>query len=116
MFADRPLQIIAMDFTLLDTASNGLENVLLMTDVYTNFALAVLTRDQWATTTMKAMVKESLLCYGAPQGIHSDQGQNFEADLIKELLFIRPRGQGPPHTIHRATASVRGLLRHSIIY
>ena len=43
--ANKPLNVVAMDFTLLDRASSGLENVLVMTDVFTKYTQAIPTRD-----------------------------------------------------------------------
>ncbi len=44
--ATKPLQILAIDFTLLEKASDGRENVLVMTDVFSKFTQALPTRDQ----------------------------------------------------------------------
>ena len=41
---NRPPQILAIDFTKLDTASDGRENILIMTDVFTKYTVAVPTR------------------------------------------------------------------------
>ena len=43
--ASRPLEVLAIDYTLLDRASNGLENVSVITDVFAKFTQAVSTRD-----------------------------------------------------------------------
>ena len=48
--AREPLEVIAIDFTVLEPASNGIENVLVMTDVYIKFTVAVPTRNQTAQT------------------------------------------------------------------
>ena len=83
--ASRPLEIVAMDFTTLDMASNGTENVLVLTDVFTKYTVAVPTRDQRATTTATAIVKEWINKYGAMERLYSDQGRNFESAVVKEL-------------------------------
>ena len=43
--ATRPLQIVAMDYTVLEPSSDGRENVLVLTDVFTKYTIAVATRN-----------------------------------------------------------------------
>ena len=111
LLANRPLEVLAIDFTVLDPASDGRENVLVMTDVFTTFTHAVPTKHQKATTTAKVLLNEWLLRYGVPQRIHSDQGRNFESDIIRELCFaMGSRNLGPPHIIHKEMGSVSGSI------
>lgn len=88
ILATRPLEVLAMDFTLLEPATDGRENVLVLTDVFTKFTIAIPTRDQKATTVVKSLIKDWFLVYGIPQRIHSDQGKSFEAEIVKELCSI----------------------------
>ena len=83
--AKEPLEIVAIDFTILEPASNGIENVLVMTDVYSKFTITVPTRNQTAQTVAKALVREWFLRYGVPFRIHSDQGRCFDAKIVTEL-------------------------------
>ena len=83
-----PLEVIAIDFTLLEPASDHTENVLVITDIFSKFTVAVPTKDQTAKATASALVKEWFLKYGAPQRIHSDQGRQFESALIRELCTL----------------------------
>ncbi len=61
LIANKPLDVIAIDFTLLDVAESGIENVLVMTDVFSKFTLAIPTRDQIG----KTVAKRSLLRNGS---------------------------------------------------
>jgi hypothetical protein len=63
---------LAMDFTVLEPASDGRENVLVLTDVFT-----IQTRDQKAVTVVNALIRGWFLIYG----VHSDQGRCFEAEV-----------------------------------
>ena len=69
----------------MDKASSGQENVLVMTDWFSKFSVAVATKDETAQTISKALVKEWFTKYGVPSRIHSDQGKNLESAVIKEL-------------------------------
>ena len=86
--ATKPLEILAIDFLKLDKASDGREDVLTMTDVFTKFAKAVPTRNQKASTVAKVLVTEWFCNYGVPNRLHSDRGANFESQLIAELCKI----------------------------
>ena len=86
--ASKPLEILAIDFTVLEKSSSGIENVLVLTDVFTKFTQAIPTRDQKATTVARVLVKEWIVRFGVPKRIHSDQGRNFEGKVIKELCKI----------------------------
>ncbi|KAJ8404516.1 hypothetical protein AAFF_G00337830 [Aldrovandia affinis] len=55
LMASRPLEVVAMDFTVLEPSSDGRENVLILTDVFSKFTVAVPTRDQKAVTVAKSL-------------------------------------------------------------
>ncbi|KXJ15652.1 Retrovirus-related Pol polyprotein from transposon 297 [Exaiptasia diaphana] len=86
--ASRPLEVVAIDFTILEKGSNGIENVLVITDVFTKFTQAVPTKDQKAVTVAKSLVKEWFVRFGVPKRIHSDQGRNFEGKVVEELCKV----------------------------
>ncbi len=73
--ATRPLEVVAVDYTTLERATDGRENVLVMTDVFTKFSQAFATRDQKADTTAKVILKEWFMKYGVPERLRP--GQKF---------------------------------------
>lgn len=86
--AKRPLEILAIDFTMLEPSSGGIENVLVLTDVCTKFTQAIPTRDQKAPTVARVLFREWFVKFGIPERIHSDQGRNFESNLVRELCHL----------------------------
>ena len=61
--AKRPLDVVAMDFMLLELGMNHVENVLVMTDV---FIKAFPTHDQKERTVAYVLVKEWFVRFGVP--------------------------------------------------
>ena len=83
-----PLELVCMDFLQLETSKGGYPYILVITDHFTKYALAIPTRNTTARTTAEAFFNNFIVHYGFPKRIHSDQGPNFESKLIKELCTI----------------------------
>lgn len=119
LLASRPNQILAIDFTMMEPSKNGMENVLVMTDVFSKYTQAIPTHDQRASTVAKVLVNEWFYRFGVPSRIHSDQGRNFESHLIEQLCSMygvakshttpyHPAGNGQCERFNR---SLHNLLR-----
>lgn len=57
LLASQPLEVVAMDFTVLEPSLDGRENVFILTNMFSKFTMAIPTRDQRATTVAKCLVK-----------------------------------------------------------
>ena len=88
LLATKPNELVCMDFTLLEKSSDGIENVLVITDAFTKWTRTIPTKDQKAETVAKILIKEWFYQYGVPKRLHSDQGRNFESKIIQQLCSI----------------------------
>ncbi len=50
--------------------------------------MAIPTKNQTAKTTAEAFFNNFVVHYGLPSRIHSDQGANFESELIREMCEL----------------------------
>ena len=61
------------------------KNVLVMTDHFTRYALAVVMKDQTAKTVVKMFYEHFIAVFGVPYKLLSDRGVNFTSALVEEL-------------------------------
>ena len=61
------------------------KNVLVITDHFTRYALAVVMKDQTARTVAKVFYECFISVFGAPAKLLSDRGANFTSTLVEEL-------------------------------
>ncbi|KAK3763713.1 hypothetical protein RRG08_022747 [Elysia crispata] len=85
LISTAPLELVAIDFTKLERASDGREDVLVCTDVFTKWTIAASTRDQTARTVARVLLREWIPHYGVPLRLHSDQGRSFDAEIVRCL-------------------------------
>ena len=69
-------------------SKDGKENVLVMTDAFSKFSVAVIMPNNQVRTVAKSMVDKWFGTYGIPTRIHSDQGKNFNNKIIEQLCKI----------------------------
>ena len=83
-----PFQLVCMDFLSIEPDSKGIKDVLVITDHFTKFAIAVATKNQKAQTVAEALWENVISVYGWPEQLHSDQGRDFQSKVISELCKI----------------------------
>jgi transposase InsO family protein len=117
----QPLEVVCMDYLTLECSKGGYQYLLVMTDHYTRYAIAVPTKNMSAKTTASAFLNEFVVHYGYPSRIHSDQGAQFEGLLIRELCNLvgmtksrttpyHPAGNGLTERLNRTLLSMLGTL------
>ena len=88
--AKAPFRIVAADIlgpvTLAKTSQA--RYILVISDLYTKYAVAVPVKDMTAKTVATTLVEEWILKFGAPDTLHTDQGTNFNSEVMKDLRQI----------------------------
>ena len=92
IIATRPLELVHIDYLTIeapaDSKSGKDVNVLIITDHFTRYAQAHITSSQKAPVVAKTLWDQFFVHYGFPEKILSDQGRNFESQLISELCEL----------------------------
>lgn len=70
----RPLELVCIDFLSLEPDQSNIKNILVITDHFTKYAVAIPTRNQTAQIVAKSLWDHFLVHYGFPEKLHSDQG------------------------------------------
>ena len=110
-----------MDFLTLENSKGGFGNILVITGHFTKYAVAIPTRNQTART---ADTFYNIVNFGIPARIHSDQGANFESNIIKQLCEIHnikkfhtsiyhPQRNGITERMNRTLLGMMGTLENS---
>ena len=117
----QPLGLVHMDYLSLEPSKGNIENVLVITDHFTRYALAYPSKTQTAQATARILWDNFICHYGFPEKFISDQGRNFESDLIKELCKIagvkkvhttpyHPQGNGQCERFNSTLCNMLGTL------
>ena len=84
----QPLELIHLDYLKIEPSKGNIENVLVITDHFTRYAQAFPSKTQTALATAKLLWNNFILHYGFPEKIITDQGRNFESELISHLCQL----------------------------
>ena len=113
----RALELVCIDFWSAEDSRNRSVEVLVITDHFTRMAQAFPCKDQTARQVAKVLWNKYFCVFGFPERIHSDQGPNFESQLISELLQVsgikkshttpyHPMGNGSVERFNRTLGSM----------
>ena len=88
-----PLELVHVDFTSMESTMElnklpSIRNILVITDHFTRYALAVVTKDQAAKTVAKVLYERFIMAFRVPAKLLSDQGANFTSVLVEELCTV----------------------------
>ena len=82
----RPLELVHIDYLTVEAPANSKSdkdvNVLVVTDHFTRYAQAHVTSSQKAQVVAKILWEHFFIQYDFPEKILSDQGHNFERQLV----------------------------------
>ena len=83
------MQIVCVDIMgpLLET-ENGSKYVLVAADCFTKWVEAYGIPNQEAVTVAVKLVDEMFCRFSPPEQVHSDQGLQFESQLLKEVCTL----------------------------
>ena len=98
--ATHPLELVHLDYLCLEPGKGLEENILVITDHFTRYAQAFVTRTQMAQTMAKTLWDKFIVHYSLPEKILMDQGQNFESQLVAnlcELMGVQKIWTSPYH-------------------
>ena len=86
--ASQPLELIHLDYLKIEPGKGNIENVLVIMDHFTRYAQAFPSKTQTTLATAKLLWDDFILHYGFPSKIITDQGRNFESELIENLCQL----------------------------
>lgn len=83
-----PMELVCLDFWSAEDNKQRSVDVLVLTDHFTKLAHAFPCINQTAKQVARKLWDHVFCVYGFPERIHTDQGTNFESELIAELLAL----------------------------
>ena len=87
--ATYPMELVHMDYLTIKANEGGKDvHILVITDHFTRYVQAIFTSLQTAKCTAQNLWDKFIVHYGLPEEILTDQGCNFESDLLKALCEI----------------------------
>jgi len=89
LYAGRPWQVMAVDLVgPMPTTDRGNSWILVLTDHFTWWADALAIPDASAPTVAWVLDQRVFCYFGLPEQIHTDQGAQFQSQLMKDLCQV----------------------------
>jgi len=115
----RPFERIAIDCMTKMPDSKGYTNIVNIICYFTKYVVSVPTKDIKAKTICDLIVNNIICVFGVPERIHTDQGTEFENDLVEGLCKLfditktktsayHPQSDGAVERFHRVLG---GMIR-----
>ena len=86
--SSQPLELLCIAYLSLEPSKGGVENILVITNHFTRYSLAVPCKSTKAKPNAKILYDLFINHYGFPARLHSDQGRQFESAVIEELCRL----------------------------
>ena len=115
IIATHPLELVHLDYLCLEPGKSLEENVLVVTNHFTRYTQAYVTRTQTAHTTVRTLWDKFIVHYGLPEKILSDQGCNFESQLVANLCKLMGVQKIWTSPYHQQTNSQCGRFSSTLI-
>ena len=84
----RPLERVAADIVEFPLTTKGNRYVLVVEDYFTKFVNLYSLPNQTAQTVARCLFEDYVLVHGVPERLHTDQGRQFEAEVIQSLCQL----------------------------
>ena len=81
----RPWKLVAVDILKVPMSRQGNQYMLVVQDYFSKWPFSVPLSDQTANKIVRALKDLVFTLVGPPQRLHSDQGRNFESQILNEL-------------------------------
>jgi len=120
----RPWQVLAVDLVgPMPCTPRGNQWILVLTDHFTRWSDALALPDATAPVVAQALEERVFCLLGLPEQIHTDQGAQFESDLMRELCHLwgvkktrttpyHPQGNG---VVERGNRVLGDMLRATLL-
>ena len=84
------LELVHVDFTSVESTMElnkppSVKNLLVITNHFMCYTIAVVTKDQMAKTVAKVLYERFIVVFGMSAKLLSDHGANFTSALVEEL-------------------------------